>query len=153
MKKIVIASLALATLLSFTTKLEPKFDVKKIIGSWQLNEFYFNGKTKLDLDLYADCEKKETIKFNDSIVKNVTFTSFGPKCFKAINSCNYKIESSYNREKEDWEYRINTACKAFPKNMIIIELNDSILKIGQRNNQYETTFNAIKTYKKRTSTH
>jgi hypothetical protein len=53
MKKIVIASLALVTLLSFTAKTKPKIDVKKIIGSWQLNEFYFNGKTKLDLDLYA----------------------------------------------------------------------------------------------------
>ena len=55
MKKIVIASLALVTLLGFTTKTKPKIDVKKIIGSWQLNEFYFNGKTKLDLDLYAYC--------------------------------------------------------------------------------------------------
>lgn len=153
MKKIVIYSLVLITLPSFTTKIKPKIDVKNIIGSWQLHEFYYNGKTKLNLELYADCEKKETIKFNDSIVKNITFSSFGIKCFKAVNSCKYKIESSYNRNKKDWEYRINTDCNAFSKNMIIIELNDSILKIGQRNNQYETTFNVIKSYKKTTVSH
>ena len=144
MKKKIICFVLLVALTSFTSKI----DIKKINGNWQIYEYYYDGKTKLNLELYPDCEKKEILNFNDSIIKNTTYSSFGTKCFKAINTCKYKIENTYSSHKKNWEYTISTNCKSFSKYLILIELNDTILKIGSKHNTISDEFDVIKTYKK-----
>ncbi|MEC4003633.1 lipocalin family protein [Flavobacterium sp. SUN052] len=134
-------------LISFI-KTTPKNDFQKIIGDWQLYEFYYDGKNKLNLEHYADCEKKETLQFKDSIYKNITYSSFGTKCFKEINTSKYKITNDYNSGKNEWEYIIKVRFKGQYLDLIIIELNDSILKIGTKNHPSLKDFNQIKTYKK-----
>lgn len=125
----------LLLLLTFLFITFHSIDRRKLVGKWQLQEFYIldenKEKQKIDLEKYSDCEKRSYLEITENSFKSVTFSTFYAKkvwCFKDIKQNGYTLEYDFKKDT----YIIESGVMGSRISLTIVALNDSILQLEDR---------------------